>query len=196
MDIIFRVGTILMLLTFYGIYITKLVLQKRQGIATNQMGKGKKGNKTLRIERCLSVVSWLIVAVQIYSIVTNWTMLTDSARFTGILTGFLGDIIFGIAVFNMKDSWRAGIPTEENTALVTTGIYRYSRNPAFLGFYFLYISVLLIYFNPILLVATCITIIVFHLQVLQEEKYLQKVFGEEYLSYKRKVFRYLGRKIN
>lgn len=193
MNIIFRAGTILMLVVFYGIYISKFIFQKKQGIVTNQMGKGKKDKKTLVIERSLSIISWIIVAVQIYSIYSNWSMLTDSARFTGILMGFLGDGIFGIAVYTMKDSWRAGIP-EENTALITTGIYRYSRNPAFLGFYFLYIGVLLVYFNPVLMAATCVTILIFHLQVLQEEKHLQKEFGGEYLSYKRKVFRYLGRR--
>ncbi len=43
----------------------------------------------------------------------------------------------------MKDSWRAGIPDSDKTELVTTGIYKYSRNPAFLGFDLQYMGVLL-----------------------------------------------------
>lgn len=43
----------------------------------------------------------------------------------------LGDMIFLVSVLCMKDSWRAGIPDKDRTKLVTTGIYRYSRNPAF-----------------------------------------------------------------
>ena len=40
----------------------------------------------------------------------------------------------------MKDSWQAGIPDKDKTELVTTGIYRFSRNPAFLGFDLMYVG--------------------------------------------------------
>lgn len=63
------------------------------------------------------------------------------------LSGMLGDMIFLVSVLCMKDSWRAGIPDKDRTKLVTTGIYRYSRNPAFLGFDFMYVGLLLMYFN-------------------------------------------------
>ena len=33
-----------------------------------------------------------------------------------------------------------------------------------------------------------------HLQLLQEERYLTSAFGAEYLHYRRRVFRYLGRR--
>ena len=49
------------------------------------------------------------------------------------------------------------------------------------------------YFNWYLLIVTVLTIIVFHLQILQEEKYLETKHGEEYRTYKKTVFRYLGR---
>ncbi len=39
--------------------------------------------------------------------------------------------------------WRAGVSEKEKTELVTAGIYRWSRNPAFLGFDLLYIGFLL-----------------------------------------------------
>ena len=47
----------------------------------------------------------------------------------------------------MKDSWQAGIPDKDKTELVTTGIYRFSRNPAFLGFDLMYVGALLLYGN-------------------------------------------------
>ena len=36
-------------------------------------------------------------------------------------------------------------------------------------------------------------IIMLHLQILQEERYLSQEFGSPYVEYKRRVFRYLGR---
>ena len=94
----------------------------------------------------------------------------------------------------MKDSWRAGIPEKDKTKLVTKGIYKISRNPAFLGFDLMYIGILLIFFNYGLLLFTVYVIMMLHLQVLQEEKYMEKTFGNEYLQYKNKVFRYIGRR--
>ena len=94
----------------------------------------------------------------------------------------------------MKDSWRAGIPDKDKTALVTTGIYRYSRNPAFLGFDFMYVGVLLMYGNLLTLGFSIFAMIMLHLQILQEERYLVNAFGAPYQEYCRHVFRYLGRK--
>ena len=107
----------------------------------------------------------------------------------------LGDIIFLASVLCMKDSWRAGIPDKDRTKLVTTGIYRYSRNPAFLGFDFMYVGLLLMYFNLSMFVVSAFAIIMLHLQILQEERYLTENYGESYREYRKHVFRYLGRRI-
>ena len=70
----------------------------------------------------------------------------------------LGDLIFLTSVLCMKDSWRAGIPDKDRTELVTSGIYRYSRNPAFLGFDFMYAGLLLMYYHKTCSVETIIDI--------------------------------------
>lgn len=106
----------------------------------------------------------------------------------------LGGAVFLCAVLCMKDSWRAGIPDKDRTALVTTGIYRYSRNPAFLGFDLMYTGVLLMYCNPLTAAFSLFAVIMLHLQILQEEKYLTATFGAPYQAYCRRVFRYLGRR--
>lgn len=95
-----------------------------------------------------------------------------NARFTGFCIGMLGDMIFLVSVLCMKDSRRAGIPDKDRTTLVTTGIYRYSRNLAFLGFDFMYVGLLLMYFNLSMFVVSAFAIIMLHLQILQEERYL------------------------
>ena len=106
----------------------------------------------------------------------------------------LGDQIFLLSVLCMKDSWRAGIPDKDKTELVTSGIYRFSRNPAFLGFDMMYFGVLLMYCNLLTGFFTAFAVVMLHLQILQEEKYLAGVFGKEYREYRKRVFRYLGRK--
>ena len=41
---------------------------------------------------------------------------------------------------------------------------------------------------------TVFAIVMLHLQILQEERYLTTTFGAEYLAYQHRVFRYLGRR--
>ena len=96
---------------------------------------------------------------------------------------------------NKVDSWRAGVPKTDKTELVTSGIYQISRNPAFLGFDLLYIGTLLMFFNWILCFLTVFAVIMYHLQIVNvEEDFLFATFGNEYLQYKKKVCRYIGRK--
>ena len=77
---------------------------------------------------------------------------------------------------------------------MTTGIYSISRNPAFLGFDLVYLGFLLMFFNPVLLVFTIFAVVMLHLQILQEEKFMADTFGSEYEKYRKHVFRYIGSK--
>lgn len=189
----FFIMGLVVLAIFYGIYFTKMFVQKRHGIQTRQIGKRKE--KELHfVEQLMSIATGVVVIAQLLSIVFDWSYFPSGARFTGFCVAIIGDLIFLISVLCMKDSWRAGIPESDKTKLVTNGIYKFSRNPAFLGFDFMYIGVLIMFFNPVNLIFTFFPIVMLHLQILQEEKYMEATFGEEYLNYKKKTFRYLGNK--
>ena len=152
--------------------------------------------KTLhRVETLMSAATLGIVLAQLLSVAANWSFLTYGARFTGFVTGLSGDAVFLSAVLCMKDSWRAGIPGKDKTKIVTEGVYKFSRNPAFLGFDLMYIGVFLMYANVLTGFFTVFAVLMLHLQILQEEKYMLSEFGEEYADYKKHVCRYLGRRI-
>ena len=189
----FSLPTLVVIALFYAIYFAKLFAQKRRGIQTRQLGKGKE-KQARTVESILSVATFAIVPIQLFSMLFQWTSLPNSMRTAGVIAGLLGDAVFLIAVVTMRDSWRAGIPAEDETTLVSDGIYKYSRNPAFLGFDLMYIGVLFAYFNLALLVLTAIVVVTLHMQILQEEKFLSGAFGEEYREYKKRTGRYLGRK--
>ena len=184
---------LLVLVIFYGIYFAKMLAQRRQGIQTRQIGRVKE-KSVHRVEVLMSIATLAAPVIQILSIIFGWNHMPANARFTGFCIGMLGDIIFLASVLCMKDSWRAGIPDKDRTTLVTTGIYRYSRNPAFLGFDLMYVGMLLMYFNLSMLVVSAFAIIMLHLQILQEERYLTENYGESYREYRKHVFRYLGRR--
>ncbi len=185
--------TLLMLALFYGIYFAKMLAQKRQGIQTNQIGQRKE--KSLhRVEVLMGVATAGVPAAQLLSVALGWSLMPAGARFTGFCLGLLGDLIFLVSVLRMRDSWRAGIPKKSQTKLVTSGIYKFSRNPAFLGFDLQYTGVLLLYFNPLTVLFSVFAAVMLHLQILQEERYLTGVFGAPYEQYKKQVRRYLGRR--
>lgn len=190
---LYQVLALVILVGFYAIYFVKMWIQKGQGIRTRQIGKRKEKNLH-RVEVLMSVATLCAPAAQLVSIFAGWSRLPDSARFTGFLLGLIGDGIFLIAVVTMKSSWRAGIPDADRTELVSGGIYRWSRNPAFLGFDFMYLGVCLLFCNPATIAFSLFAAVMLHLQILQEEKYLTATFGAAYSAYQQQVFRYLGRK--
>lgn len=191
---IYQITAILLLAFFYAVYFGKMMLQKKQGIKTDQIATKNKKGKVYAIELIMKTAAYAVILVEVISIIMNTHLLTQPVRIAGIVIVLLGDIVFVTAVFTMRDSWRAGIAKDDKTELITTGIYSISRNPAFFGFYLVYTGILMMFFNLILCVITVLAITMLHLQILQEERYLTDVFGNEYLSYKNKVKRYLGRK--
>ena len=105
---------------------------KRHGIHTMQLGH-KQDKHIKRIEILTLMSTICVIPVQIISIRYDCGLMHTYTKITGIILGLLGDLIFFISVLTMKNSWRAGIPEHDKTELITNGIYRYSRNPAFLA---------------------------------------------------------------
>lgn len=191
---IFQITALLILLVFYGCYFIKMISQKKKGIQTDQIGKGKVGFIKC-IEITMKIATYLVPAVEVVSIILNMSSLHISLRMIGIGTGIAGTVVFVISVLTMRDSWRAGVSKTDKTELVTGGIYQISRNPAFLGFDLVYIGILLMFFNWVLFIVSIFAMIMFHLQIVNvEEDFLLVTFGEQYIEYKNKVNRYLGRK--
>ena len=173
---------LLVLAVFYGIYFAKMLAQKRRGIQTRQIGR-RREKDIHTVEVLMSMATLGAPIAQLLSIAFGWSHLPANARFTGFCIGMLGDAVFLLSVLCMKDSWRAGIPDKDKTELVTTGIYAFSR-----------IGVLLLYGNLLTLGFSLFAMMMLHLQILQEERFLASTFGEPYREYCRRVFRYLGRR--
>ena len=148
----------------------------------------------MHIERTLKLATIVVVLGETISLLLGVTALPDWLRCLGLMLTALGTVVFIISVVTMRDSWRAGVSEKEKTNLVTDGIYRVSRNPAFLGFDFTYIGMLLTFFSWWLAVLTALAVIALHVQITRvEEPFLRSAFGEDYRRYEGQVRRYLGR---
>ena len=76
--------------------------------------------------------------------------------------------------------------------LVTTGIYRYSRNPMYLGMILIIISTTIYYLNFLSVFSPLIFYIwINKFQINREEIFLEDKFGSEYLEYKSKTRRWI-----
>ncbi len=192
---IFKIVTLGLMAAFYICYFAKMMSQSKQGISTDQLGKGKTGFVKF-IEVALKISTYVLLIIQLISILWYIGNAPIILRIIGSVITAVGVLTFIISVVQMKDNWRAGVQREEKTNLVTAGIYSISRNPAFLGFDLMYIGILFTFFNWYLCFATSFAVVFFHLQIVNvEEEFLIEAFGDEYLKYKAKVCRYLGRKL-
>lgn len=190
---LFQISTMAVLALFYGCYFYKMWMQRRNGIRTDQLGKGKTGFLKW-IEIIMKLATYSAVVVEVVSIMLKTGHFPTWLRTIGLLLMLAGVAFFVAAVFTMRDSWRAGVSRTDKTELVVSGIFQISRNPAFLGFDLVYIGVVFVFFNIPLLAISVIASLMLHLQIVkQEEPFLQEAFGEEYLSYKKHVNRYFGR---
>ena len=190
----FKLISIAALIAFYGCYFVKMFRQKKKGIQTDQIGKDKAGFVKF-VEVTMKAAAVLVFAAGLVSIIIGTSHAPAAVRVLGAVMSAAGTIVFIAAVQTMRDSWRAGVSKTDKTELVTNGIYQISRNPAFLGFDLLYIGTLLMFFNWVLCILTVFAIIMYHLQIVNvEEDFLLAAFGNEYMQYKKKVCRYIGRK--
>lgn len=190
----FQLISVATFIFFYGCYLIKMLRQKKRGIRTDQIGKDKAGFVKF-VEVAMKVAAILVLVWGLVSVFFGISHSPVAVRIMGAAMSVAGTVIFIVAVKTMRDSWRAGVSKSDKTELVTNGIYQISRNPAFLGFDLLYIGTLLMFFNWILCVLTVLAVIMYHLQIVNvEEDFLLCTFGDEYLQYKKKVRRYIGRK--
>lgn len=100
-----------------------------------------------------------------------------------------GGLIYSLVSF--KESFRIGIDDSNSGSLIKKGAFGFSRNPLYVCFdLFLFGEVLLIT-NILIVLCSLFFVVIIHRQILREEVFLMKHYGEEYLLYCEKVNRYL-----
>ena len=80
----------------------------------------------------------------------------------------------------------------KTSSLVSNGIYRYTRNPMYLGLLLMLFSAALFLKNFVsFLIIPLFIIFITKNQILPEEEALGNIFGAEYKNYKKKVRRWI-----
>jgi protein-S-isoprenylcysteine O-methyltransferase Ste14 len=113
-----------------------------------------------------------------------WNLLGIVILIAGAAVNVLADNLF----HQVRTTVR---PFEESTTLVTTGLYRFSRNPMYLGFNAVTLASMIYTSNWIVIIMGAYSIVIYHYIILGEEKFLAERFGEQYSAFRRNVRRYL-----
>ena len=98
----------------------------------------------------------------------------------------------GAAMVFFRRAGTSMVPMNPTTALVTSGPYRFTRNPMYLGMAFLYIAFAFA-FGVIWALAflPAVIVIVDRFVIGREEPYLERKFGQAYRDYTARVRRWL-----
>ncbi|WP_419537021.1 methyltransferase family protein [Endozoicomonas sp.] len=103
-----------------------------------------------------------------------------------------GVALAGVISFRKQKTTVNPVSPEAASSLVITGIYQYTRNPMYLGFAIFLIGWGLWLTNILaLLLVPFFVLYMTRFQIMAEEKALEALFDERFLSYKKSVRRWL-----
>ena len=111
---------------------------------------------------------------------------------TGIVTIAAGVLLIRSSMQSINSAETTYDPFAASTALVTTGIYRYTRNPGYLGLAVIQFGFALLFDNLWIGLATIVAMWVTTQYVIKlEEEKLTDTFGQDYVDYRHTVRRWL-----
>jgi protein-S-isoprenylcysteine O-methyltransferase Ste14 len=139
---------------------------------------------------------WLLLALLAGAALHHWLpiarLLKSPESWLGALPFGAGMALAAAAVGAFRNAGTPVIPFERPTALVTTGVYRVTRNPMYLG-------ITLIFCGAACLLGSVgallpLPLLIWILQqgyIVREERFLAQLFGGDYLQYRHRVRRWL-----
>jgi len=187
------------LFLFYLLFIGRTIILYKRGIKVWVIGTSSKRIFEIILENILMpvLILWSIFVVltaldiSMPNIISKLLLNIFWLKYVGIISCYSGLLIFLLALLSFGKSWRIGIDENNSNELITTGMFKYSRNPIFLFMDLYFTGIMLIYPNIVFFVVTVCVIIGIHLQIIREEKFLLSKFGAEYIKYKKQTRRYL-----
>lgn len=110
----------------------------------------------------------------------------------GIALAVAGLGLIGTGILEFARAHTAVVPFSPTTAIVSSGPFRFTRNPLYLGFVLIYVgaSFAANTFWPLFLLPLAILVLLRGV-IEREESYLESKFGNVYTDYKSRVRRWL-----
>ena len=110
----------------------------------------------------------------------------------GAVLALIGLGLIATAIGLFHGSKTRAEPWQPSSALVQGGVYRFTRNPMYLGMAAFSLGIAVVFSSVAgALMAILATVIIDRLVISREEAYLTRRFGQDYLDYRRAVRRWL-----
>ncbi len=195
-----RIGLPIYFVAFFavGFFWRSYVVWKKTGVNPYVLGRSDSAYDYLGFAYRLSLAMNLI-AIVFYSFIPtfyehiapiHWLEKLPT-RIFGLFLLFATLLWIAIAQKQMGSSWRVGIDNENKTKLVNRGLFTISRNPIFFGMRIAVFGFFLALPNVLTFCSMVLSEVLMQIQVRLEEEHLEKLHGEKYLEYKRKVRRWI-----
>lgn len=140
----------------------------------------------------LLYLAGVIAAVVLDAVFPLRLSLPPVVRWVGAGLALVAVAFGGFARVSFARARTSANPTQPATALVTSGAFRWSRNPMYVGMTALVIGAAFIARSAWFLIALVPVLAIMHWGVvLREERYLVRRFGGDYEAYRSRVRRYL-----
>ncbi len=185
-----RILAALTLVLLLALVLTRILLLKRRGIKAMHFGALDK--KDYFIPPFALFYFYIVFAAAFNLPVPSAQEFVHAKAISwvGLFFCLAGLFLFAWSLVSFGRSFRVGIDADRPDRLITTGAFRFSRNPTYLAFAMVLIGQFLIFSNWLLLLYIGGGTWLFHRQVLREEEHLNRYYGEEYVEYCQRVRRY------
>src|SRR5262245_7499824 len=171
----FAVLTIALML---GMVLARVAMMKRNGVEAMHFGKIDKTDFLIPpfaffyfYVVLAAAFGWPTVSIQEF-------FPSETIAWMGVMSCLAGLLLLLWSLVSFGQSFRVGIDVDHPDTLITTGVFAFSRNPIYVAFAAILLGQFLIFSNWVLLLYLGAGIWLFHRQVLREEEFLKRHYGE------------------
>jgi protein-S-isoprenylcysteine O-methyltransferase Ste14 len=174
-----------------GMVLTRVFLLRRTGTRAMHFGRIHKTDFLIPPFALFYFYTVFAAAFNLPIVSSQRFFRSEVISWVGVFLCFVGLVFLLLSLVSFGESFRVGIDIERPDRLVRTGVFAFSRNPIYVAFGLVLLGQFLVFPNWIMLVYLAVGTWLFHRQVLREEEFLRKRYGQEYAQYCNRVRRYL-----
>lgn len=138
------------------------------------------------------LVAALFAVLMLLAAQPRWEMNWNAAIALALVLLGATVCLAGVVSFRLARTTVNPLRPETASSLVAVGVYRYTRNPMYLGFSIILLAWSVLLAEPVMLLGVVgFVLYINRLQIVPEERALAQLFGDEFARYKTQVRRWL-----